>query len=301
MKQGARIVACGGALWLALGAAGCATTPAPPSGTVTSPMPGHAPESVHPADTSTGAIPTPPQVPPPMQVGTTASGGPIVQTGSPSDSGPSADARAVLSTIPDPVPGSETGQATPAPAGNAGSSGSAGAAGTPAAGGTAGAGGTDGAGGTAGLAAGAAGAPVAARPDSAGADTSSVAADSSSVPTPSLTEPLGEHPGGHVVTDIAAPVGPPPTATAQAPPPANPAPAGPCWRVQVAAVPEQARAKALREAAQSQLMTDMVIVLEKKLYKVRTKDCLSTEAADRIKQRAIDDGFSGAFRYKPAK
>ena len=146
---------------------------------------------------------------------------------------------------------------------------------------------------------------MAARPDSAGADTSSVAADSSSVPTPSLTEPLGEHPGGHVVTDTAAPVGPPGTATAQAPPPAaapaNPAPAGPCWRVQVAAVPEQARAKALREAAQSQLMTDMVVVLEKKLYKIRTKDCLSTEAADRIKQHAIDDGFSGAFRYKPAK
>jgi hypothetical protein len=298
MKHGVRIVALGGALWLALGAAGCATTPAPPSGTVTSPMPGHAPESVHPADTGTGAIPTPPPVTPPMQVGTTASGGPIVQTGSPSDSGPSADARAVLSTIPDPVPGSETGQAAPAPAGNAGSSGSAGAAGTAGAG-------TAGAGGTAGLAAGATGAVVAARPDSAAADTSSVAADSSSVPTPSPTEPLGEHPGGRVVTDAAAPVGAPGTATAQAPPPAaspaHPAPAGPCWRVQVAAVPEQARAKALRDAAQSQLMTDMVIELEKKLYKIRTKDCLSTEAADRIKQHAIDDGFSGAFRFKPAK
>jgi hypothetical protein len=286
MKHGARIVVFGGALWLALGAAGCATTPAPPSGTVTSPMPGHAPESVHPADSSTGAIPTPP-VAPPMQVGTTASGGPIVQTGSPSDSGPSADARAVLNTIPDPVPGSETGQAVPAPAGNAGAAGSAGTAGS-------------GAGGTAGLA-GATAAVVAARPDSAGADTSSVAADSSSVPTPSPTEPLGEHPGAHAVTDNATPVGPPATATAQAPPPANPAPAGPCWRVQVAAVPEQARAKALRDAAQSQLMLDMVIELEKKLYKIRTKDCMSTEAADRLKQHAIDDGFSGAFRYKPAK
>jgi hypothetical protein len=221
-----------------------------------------------------------------MQVGTTASGGQIVQTGSPSDSGPSADARAVLSTIPDPVPGSETGQAAPAPAGNAGSLGSAGAAGT------------------AGLAAGATGVLVAARPDSAGADSSSVAADSSSVPTPSPTEPLGEHPGAHVVTDTAVPVGPPGTAVAQAPSaaaPANPAPAGPCWRVQVAAVPEQSRAKALRDAAQSQLMTDMVVELEKKLYKVRTKDCLSTEAADRIKQHAIDDGFSGAFRFKPTK
>ena len=172
MKHGARIAGLSGALWLALGAAGCATTPAPPSGTVTSPIPGHAPESVHSADTSTGAIPTPPPVPPPMQVGTTASGGAIVQTGSPSDSGPSADARAVLSTIPDPVPGSETGTAAPTPAGNAGASGSAGAAGT----------------------AGATGALVAARPDSAGADTSIVAADSGSVPTPRPPS-RWEHPG----------------------------------------------------------------------------------------------------------
>jgi len=294
MKHGARIVISSGALWLALGAAGCATTPAPPAGTVTSPIPGHAPDSVHSANTNTGAIPTPPPAPPPapppMQVGTTASGGTIVQTGSPSDSGPSADARAVLSTIPDPVPGASS-EAVPAPAGNAGAPGS----GTGAAGGAAG---------SAGVVAGA-GTAMALRPDSAAVDTSNAAADSSSVPTPSLTEPLGEHPGGHVVTDPASPVGPPGTATAQAPPPAalpaNPAPPSPCWRVQVAAVPEQARAKALRDAAQSQLMMDMVIEVEKKLYKVRTKDCLTTEAADRIKQHAIDDGFPGAFRFKPTK
>ena len=295
MKQGARIVVFGGALWLALGAAGCATTPAPPSGTVTSPMPGHAPESAHPADTSTGAIPTPPPVPPPMQVGTTASGGAITQTGSPTDSGPSAEARAVLSTIPDPVAGSESGQKTPASGGSTGAVGTGGAAGT------------SGAVGTAGAAAGAATLASAARADSAQADSSSVAAaaDSGSVPTPSLTEPLGEHPGAgaHVVTDPAASPGPP--ATAQAPPAAgsqaNPAPPDPCWRVQVAAVPEQARAKALRDAAQSQLMTDVVVEVEKKLYKIRTKGCLTAEAADRLKQHAIDDGFSGAFRFKPAK
>ena len=39
-------------------------------------------------------------------------------------------------------------------------------------------------------------------------------------------------------------------------------------------------------------MTDMVVEVEKKLYKVRTKGYLSTEAADQIKQHAIDDGFS---------
>ena len=117
MKHAMRIAATGGLLWLALGAAGCATTPAPPSGTVSSPIPGHEPEPVHSADTSAGAIPTPPPVPPPMQVGTTASGGAITQTGSPTDSGPSAEARAVLSTIPDPVAGSESGQKTPASGG----------------------------------------------------------------------------------------------------------------------------------------------------------------------------------------
>jgi hypothetical protein len=292
MKRGARVVAPSLALWLALGAAGCATTPAPPSGTVTSPMPGHAPEPVKGTDTSTGAIPTPPPVAPPIQVGTTASGGTIVQTGSPSDSGPSADAQAVLNTIPDPVAGSEAGQQAPAATGS-------GAVSTgPAA--------TTGGAGAAGAAAGAAGVAAAVRPDSTQADTSTVAtADSSSMPTPAPTEPLGEHPGAHAVTDGAAVVAAPGTGTAQASPPgaapANPAPAGPCWRVQVAAVPEQARAKALRDAAQSQLMTDMVIEVEKKLYKVRTKECLSTEAADRIRQHAIDDGFPGAFRFKPTK
>ena len=45
----------------------------------------------------------------------------------------------------------------------------------------------------------------------------------------------------------------------------------------------------------------MVIETEKKLHKVRTKDCLTAVAAERLKQRAIAAGFKGAFRYKPPR
>ena len=59
-------------------------------------------------------------------------------------------------------------------------------------------------------------------------------------------------------------------------PPAKPA-AGECWRLQVSAPEEKAKAESRRGAAESLLLVSMVIEFEKGLYKVRTHDCLTRE------------------------
>jgi hypothetical protein len=281
MRSKVRIAAACVWLFLATLAGGCATVPAPAPGTVSSPMPGREPEPVHPRPGSAGttaASPAPSPTPTTsIPMGTTASGGIITQTGpavAAGDSLPSADAQAVLRTIPDPIsPGEaahgETVMHSAAPDTMA----------------------------------------AAASPDSAAAPR-----DSADVPIPALTQPLGDRPGARSLTDSLAATGPP--GTAQAGPSAGTGDTGAspgagakggavspdsCWRVQVAAVPEPTRAAALRDAAQSQLWTTMVIQTEKKLHKVRTRDCLTAEAAERLKQRAIAAGFKGAFRFQPPR
>jgi hypothetical protein len=120
--------------------------------------------------------------------------------------------------------------------------------------------------------------------------------DSADVPIPAPTLPLGDRPRPALSPDsISAPSSPPPSA----PPPSAPssAPSGPCWRVQVAAPPEAEKAAALRDAAESQLLTPVVIETEKGRRKVRTRDCLDADAAERLKVRAIAAGFKGAFRF----
>src|SRR5262249_19136974 len=102
-------------------------------------------------------------------------------------------------------------------------------------------------------------------------------------------------------TDSATVGGPPATASAPQAGEGAAAPADSCWRVQVVAVPEAARAASLRDAAQSQLWTTMGIETEKKLHKIRTQDCMSGAAAERLKQRAVAAGFKGAFRFLPPK
>ena len=71
----------------------------------------------------------------------------------------------------------------------------------------------------------------------------------------------------------------------------------PCWRLQVAAPLESEKEKAdsRREAAQSLLMVSFTIVPEKGYLKVRTGDCMSRDAADALKKRALESGFDGAF------
>src|SRR5262249_29111264 len=64
---------------------------------------------------------------------------------------------------------------------------------------------------------------------------------------------------------------------------------------QVAAPEEKPKAESRRDAAQSLLLVAMVIEFEKGLYKVRTHDCMSHDAAEAMRQRATDSGFEGAF------
>ena len=58
---------------------------------------------------------------------------------------------------------------------------------------------------------------------------------------------------------------------------------------------EKEKADGRREAAQSLLMAPFTIVPEKGYLKVRTRDCMTREAADALKKRAIESGFDGAF------
>ena len=244
---------------------------------------------------------------PGVAVGSTSSGGSIVSSGpGPAvvDSGPSADARAVLASIPEPLSPSErvppppegeggaaatvvgAGSATSAtaPAGRAGAAaGASGAAAGANAGATAGAN----------AAAGAAAATAAAHTDSAGsagADTASaVAASDSLVPVPAPTEPLGERRENFArsLSDT-TPAAPPAAAPAQARPDS-------CWRLQVAAPPSKQEADLRRQAAESVLLVPFVVEHEKQRYKVRNRDCLTRDAADRLRRRAIQSGFSGSF------
>jgi hypothetical protein len=227
-RKGCLLIAAAALVWLA----GCATTPAPAPAAHTPPPAAGAP----PAHAGT-------------PVGTTASGGSISVNVPDSlaaavvDSTPSADALAVLGTIPDPLgrPTSENAAApVPAPTPVLGDRPPATAspdAGT--ASGGAAAGGAAAGGAAAGGAAAGAGAPAA---------TKSAASDS-------------------------------------------------CWRVQVLAPPEKEHADRMAEAAQSQLGVPFVVEKEGGLYKVRTRDCLTPNASQALKNRAIADGFDGSFRF----
>jgi hypothetical protein len=215
-------------------------------------------------------------------VGTTASGGRITSTSTvPAvvDSQPSADAIDVLKTIPEPL---EPKERVPAPAGH-----------EPAAAPTV---------------------TAESQPDSTVLDTS--AATEPGVPIPSPTSPLGDRPGTlqraglpdsllapprTVSPDSAKAGAAGPRGIAPAASGGKPAPSDSCWRVQVGAPPEISRGRALREAAQSQLLVPMVVESEKGLYKVRTRDCLSADAAESFRRRAKAAGFGGAFRFKDTR
>jgi len=126
--------------------------------------------------------------------------------------------------------------------------------------------------------------------------------DSVGVPVPSPTQPLGEREGARASAALPESVSAPPSA----PPPAAPdvAPAGPpsspdsCWRVQVLAPPERDRADRMAEAARSQLLIPFVIERDGGLFKVRTRDCMSGAAANDLRRRAVESGFTGAFRFR---
>lgn len=74
---------------------------------------------------------------------------------------------------------------------------------------------------------------------------------------------------------------------------------GPCYRLQVAAPTDRKQAENMKQAAESQLELPFTVAKVKTLYKVRTRDCLSADAAQHLKQRARASGFGGAFVVAP--
>lgn len=113
------------------------------------------------------------------------------------------------------------------------------------------------------------------------------------VPVPEPTLPIGERPGeaGQALPESALV----PSAPAGR---ANAARPDTCWRLQIGAPPEQAKAEALQGVASSQMLTPFVIELEKKRYKVRTRDCMDRAAVDALRARAERSGFKGVFVVK---
>jgi hypothetical protein len=131
------------------------------------------------------------------------------------------------------------------------------------------------------------------------------------VPVPAPTTPLRSSPVTIDTSAASLPAAAPMTPPAASSPPATSAPASPeppaapprdpnepCWRLQVAAPAERDKADSRMAAAQSLLLVPMVIERERGLYKVRTRDCQSREAADALRRRAIESGFDGAFIVK---
>lgn len=245
--------------------AGCAPVP---QGTTSAPPP--ASTTPVPAPTTPVRTSEPPATPAPSVAAT--------------DSGPSADAERVLSTIPEPLGGATRGSAAAAPRDTTAALTRRATATAPAA---------------------AYDTLRASRPDDD---------QGGAVPVPEPTTPLRPSPvtidTSAASSPVAAPATPPsspptsspPAASPEASPPTAPPrdPNEPCWRLQVAAPDERAKADSRMAAAQSLLLVPMVIEREKGLWKVRTRDCQSREAADALRRRAIESGFEGAFIVKGA-
>jgi hypothetical protein len=167
------------------------------------------------------------------------------------------------------------------------------------------------------------GAPPAAPPAS-GAPRSPAAAVNDSAPTPealavlaTIPEPVGGSSGVSApappdaydtlrtqvpVPGATAPLATPAPLPAELPPAAAVPPAAAatskpdtCWRVQIAAPSDAQQGKAMSEAGESQLMVPMSVDHEAGRYKVRSRDCLSHAAAEKLRARANDSGFQGAF------
>jgi hypothetical protein len=132
-------------------------------------------------------------------------------------------------------------------------------------------------------------------------DSTAAAPDTSSglgVPVPAPTTPLGQGAGAATQTlpdNAANPSAAAATAAGVAA--AAAAGAGPdtCWRLQVGAPTDRAKAEALVQLASSQLITPFVIEREGQRFKVRARDCMSRAAADALKTRAAQSGLKGAF------
>lgn len=231
------------------GAIGCASVPPPAPAPAVSRHPGGAGDSA-PAGAAAAT-------PSPRGAAPSSAHPPAVV-----DSGPSADAVAVLATIPEPLTPAER---VPPPAAGAGSG--------------------------AGAAAGGAAAAARAAEEALRAAAPAIVAEDTLIPVPAPTQPLGDRPGAapRVLPDT-IPALPPPAAA----PPAAALPDS-CWRVQVAAPTDREEADLKRQAAESVLLVPFEIHEEKTRFKVRNRDCLGRHAADQLRRRAISSGFEGSF------
>jgi len=112
-----------------------------------------------------------------------------------------------------------------------------------------------------------------------------------SVPVPAAVRPLGTPPS-------AAPVIPDSPAAGA---PSAAAEPDTCWRLQVAAPAERAKAVTMQSAAKSLLLVPMVIVREAGRYKVRSEECLPRAAANALRDRAVASGFNGVFLVREVR
>ncbi len=205
------------------------------------------------------------------------------------DSAPSAEALAVLATIPEPLPPGERvarpGPAVPTPPAMREARADTAAAAAGAAGAAAD---------TATLAP--ADSATALRPDTSATGAAGPADSAEAgVPVPERTQPLGDRPGSGgpaLAESTLVPKAMKPAGGAHAARPDT------CWRLQIGAPPEQEKAQALMDLASSQLLTPFVIEFEKKRYKVRSHDCMGKTAAYALGERAKRTGFRGAFVIK---
>jgi cell division septation protein DedD len=86
-----------------------------------------------------------------------------------------------------------------------------------------------------------------------------------------------------------------PAPVATPPPSAQPSPSG-CWEVQITAVSEADRARDLASQESSRLGVPTHVVNENGLAKVRAgEDCLSYDDATKLRDKARDAGYPGAF------
>ncbi len=75
---------------------------------------------------------------------------------------------------------------------------------------------------------------------------------------------------------------------------------GTCWRVQLLAPLDAKEAERVRATAASLLLVAVVVEPDKGRYKVRTHDCMTRDAAELLRRRAIESGFTRAFRISGA-
>lgn len=149
-------------------------------------------------------------------------------------------------------------------------------------------------------------------PAASAEDTAAVSAPAGDVPVPEPTQVMGERRPVAVDTSQASQGSGSAPPSSSAPPSAPPPPQSPggrglasppdtCWRVQILAPLDAATAEQARATATSLLLVPLVIEQEQGRFKVRTRDCLTHAAADLLRRRAIESGFTQAFRISSVR